>query len=67
MAQVGDILTAELLATSVREHRAIADAIEKRDPEAADARMRSHLERAAALALATRDDNENDAPSGTAP
>jgi len=54
MAQVGDVLTPAVLAASVREHRAIARAILARDPEAASARMRAHLERAAALALASR-------------
>ena len=54
MAQVGDVLTPAVLEASVREHRAIAQAILSRDPEAAAARMRAHLERAAALALAAR-------------
>jgi DNA-binding GntR family transcriptional regulator len=54
MAQVGDVLTAPVLEASVREHRSIASAILKRDPQAASARMRAHLERAAALALAGR-------------
>ncbi len=58
MAQVGDILTAEALEDSVREHRAIAAAILERDPEAAAAQMRAHLERAAALALAGRGEVE---------
>jgi DNA-binding GntR family transcriptional regulator len=57
MAQVGDVLTPAVLAASVREHRAIARAILARDPEAAAARMRGHLERAAALALASRLDS----------
>jgi DNA-binding GntR family transcriptional regulator len=52
MAQVGDVLTPPVLEASVREHRAIAEAIVKRDPAAASARMREHLDRAAALALA---------------
>jgi DNA-binding GntR family transcriptional regulator len=56
MAQVGDVLTPGVLGASVREHRAIAKAILARDPEAASARMREHLERAAALALARRAD-----------
>jgi DNA-binding GntR family transcriptional regulator len=55
MAQVGDILTPDVLEASVQEHRAIAKAILARDPAAAAAHMRAHLERAAALALATRD------------
>ncbi|HEY1865383.1 MAG TPA: GntR family transcriptional regulator [Roseiarcus sp.] len=54
MAQVGDVLTPPVLEASVREHRLIAEAILKRDPSAASARMREHLERAAALALAER-------------
>jgi DNA-binding GntR family transcriptional regulator len=54
MAQVGDVLTRDVLGASVREHRAIAKAILARDPEAASARMREHLERAAAVALAGR-------------
>ena len=54
MAQVGDVLTPAVLNASVQEHRAVAQAILDRDPEAASARMRAHLERAAALALATR-------------
>jgi DNA-binding GntR family transcriptional regulator len=54
MAQVGDVLTQPVLEASVREHRAIAEAILKRDPAAASARMREHLERAAAVALARR-------------
>lgn len=54
MAQVGDVLTPPVLEASVREHRAIAEAILKRDPAAASARMREHLERAAAVALARR-------------
>ncbi len=52
MAQVGDALTVEVLRTSVREHRAIAEAILAQDPAAAAAAMRAHLERAAAFALA---------------
>ena len=52
MAQVGHVLTAPVLEASVREHRLIAQAILGRDLEAASARMREHLERAAALALA---------------
>ena len=54
MAQVGDVLTPPVLEASVREHRLIAAAIVDRDPAAASARMREHLERAAALALAGR-------------
>jgi DNA-binding GntR family transcriptional regulator len=54
MAQVGDVLTPPVLEASVREHRLIAEAILDRDPAAASARMREHLERAAPLALAKR-------------
>jgi DNA-binding GntR family transcriptional regulator len=54
MAQVGDVLTPAVLNASVREHRAVAQAILDQDPETASARMRAHLERAAALALARR-------------
>jgi DNA-binding GntR family transcriptional regulator len=63
MAQVGDVLTPPVLEASVREHRAIAKAILKRDPAAASARMREHLERAAALALMGRAAGEG-SPSG---
>ena len=52
MAQVGDALTADILAQSVAEHRLIAGAILDRDPQAADAAMRAHLSRAAAFAIA---------------
>ncbi len=58
MAQVGDILTGDVLEASVREHRAIAGAILARDAAAAGARMRAHLERAAALALKRRETEE---------
>ncbi len=51
MAQVGDALTADVLAQSVAEHRLIARAILDRDPRAADAAMRAHLSRAAAFAV----------------
>jgi DNA-binding GntR family transcriptional regulator len=51
MAQVGDVLTPPVLETSVREHRAIASAILEGDSAGASARMRAHLERAAAVAL----------------
>ena len=61
MAQVGDVLTPAVLEASVREHRAIARAILERDPGAASARMRAHLERAAALALASRPAAQADA------
>jgi len=54
MAQAGDVLSAPVLAASVREHRMVAEAILKRDPAAASAHMRAHLGRAAAVALAGR-------------
>ncbi len=54
MAQVGDVLTPDVLRTSVREHRAVANAILERDADAAVANMRAHLERAAAIALERR-------------
>jgi DNA-binding GntR family transcriptional regulator len=54
MAQVGDVLTSGALRTSVAEHRMIARAILVRDAAAADAAMRAHLGRAAALALESR-------------
>ena len=59
MAQVADILTADVLEASVREHRAIAAAILERDAQAAANFMRAHLERAAALALKPRAAGEN--------
>ncbi len=62
MAQVGDILTPEILDASVREHRAIADAVLARDPDSAAAHMRAHLKRAAALALVSRNNGGKDAP-----
>lgn len=62
MAQVGDILTPEVLADSVREHRALASAIVAGDSQSADAAMRAHLGRAAALALARARECEKDAP-----
>jgi len=58
MAQVGDVLTESVLEASVREHRRIAEAILARDADAAAVRMRAHLERAAALALAEREECE---------
>jgi DNA-binding GntR family transcriptional regulator len=54
MAQVGDVLTPPVLSASVREHRAIAEAILACEPETAAKRMREHLERASALALSRR-------------
>jgi len=51
MAQVGDVLTPAVLNASVQEHRAVAQAILDCNSEAASARMRAHLERAAAVAL----------------
>jgi len=59
MAQVADILTPDVLEASVREHRAIAAAILKRDAQGAANLMRAHLERAAALALKPRAAGEN--------
>ena len=56
MAQVGDILTSDVLAASVREHRALAAAIGARDAEAAANAMRAHLDRAAGMALAREED-----------
>ena len=52
MAQVGGVLTADVIKTSVHEHRAIAKAVLARDPETAARLIRAHLERAAALAPA---------------
>ncbi len=52
MAQVGDILTSQVLELSVGEHRAIGAAILAGDGAGAAAAMRAHLERAAKLALA---------------
>jgi DNA-binding GntR family transcriptional regulator len=60
MAQVGDILTPETLAASVREHRAIARAILGHDGTTAANLMRAHLERAAALAIRRRADAGSD-------
>ena len=54
MAQAGDVLAPLVLKASVQEHRGIAEAILDRDPAAASARMRQHLERAATVALARR-------------
>jgi DNA-binding GntR family transcriptional regulator len=54
MAQVGDALAPKVLEASVREHRAVANAVLVRDARAAAALMRAHLERAAALALERR-------------
>jgi DNA-binding GntR family transcriptional regulator len=55
MAQVGEALTVEVMHASVREHRAIAKAIVDGDGVAAAAAMRAHLERAATLAVASRE------------
>ena len=63
MAQVGDVLTPAVLEASVQEHRAIAQAILDRDAEAASTRMRAHLGRAAALALARRAASDLEATS----
>ncbi|NMM43548.1 GntR family transcriptional regulator [Rhodospirillaceae bacterium KN72] len=46
MAQISPSLTAEVIAQSIQEHRAIAEAIENGDPVAADAASRAHLGRA---------------------
>jgi DNA-binding GntR family transcriptional regulator len=51
MAQVGDILTPDVLEVSVHEHRAVAAAILERDAEASASLMRAHLERARTLTL----------------
>jgi DNA-binding GntR family transcriptional regulator len=67
MAQVGDVLTPAVLQASVQEHRAIAQAILDRDGEAASLRMRAHLERAAALALASRAATETEAIGRSTP
>ena len=56
MAQVGDLLTPKVLEISVRQHREIAAAISRRDPRAASAAMRAHLERAAAMAQRRAED-----------
>ena len=61
MAQVGDILSAQVLEDSVREHRAIAAAIMTRDAVAAAHAMRAHLARAATLAMARGADAEAEA------
>lgn len=50
MAQVGHVLTAKIIAVSVREHRAIARAILDRSPEDAARLVRAHLERASMVA-----------------
>jgi DNA-binding GntR family transcriptional regulator len=54
MAQVVDILTADVLSESVLEHRGIADAILKREAQVAANLIRTHLERAAVLASTRR-------------
>ena len=59
MAQVDDVLTPKVLEVSVLEHRAIAAAILERDPPAAAAALRTHLERAAAMAI-TRPEDRTD-------
>lgn len=46
MAQISTSLTPEILATSMREHRMIADTIGRGDVEAADREVRAHLARA---------------------
>lgn len=54
MAQVGGALTEAVMRASVGEHRAIAAAIVDGDGVAAAGAMRAHLERAGALAVASR-------------
>jgi DNA-binding GntR family transcriptional regulator len=66
MAQVGDALTVEVMRDSVREHRVIAKAIVDGDGAAAAAATRAHLERAAALAVASRQADEAP-PAAAAP
>ena len=61
MAQIGDVLTPAVVAASIAEHRAIAEAILRRDADAAAAAMRAHLQRAAKLARERRVAND-DAP-----
>ena len=56
MAQVDDVLTPKVLEASMLEHRAIAAAILERDPRAAAAALRAHLERAAAMAITRPED-----------
>jgi DNA-binding GntR family transcriptional regulator len=65
MAQVGDVLTGEVLQASVNEHRAIAKAILDGEAGTAASRMRAHLERAATLALERRAEADED--SGAKP
>jgi DNA-binding GntR family transcriptional regulator len=54
MAQVGNILTPDILDLSVIEHRAIAAAVLDGDTARADLAMRAHLNRAAEMADAER-------------
>lgn len=56
MAHVGDALESDVLDESVREHRALAQAIINRDAQSADALSRAHLGRAERLALAHSED-----------
>jgi len=51
MARAREWLSPDAILTSLREHRAIANAITEHDPDAAAAAMRAHIARAAALAL----------------
>jgi DNA-binding GntR family transcriptional regulator len=51
MYQLAGVLTPEVLAASVAEHRAVAAAILAGDVEGAEEHMRAHLERAAAVSL----------------
>ena len=63
MAQVGGALTVEVMRASVREHRAIAKAVVDGDGETAAAATRAHLQRAAALAVASREADADSPPS----
>ena len=49
MMQFGNLTTPDILADSVREHRAIAQAILAADPQTADQAVRQHLGRAATI------------------
>ena len=56
MAHVGEVLEPSVLDESVREHRALTQAILNRDAPSADALARAHLGRAERLALAHAED-----------
>ncbi|QIE57269.1 GntR family transcriptional regulator [Pikeienuella piscinae] len=64
MAQISSAITPDVIATSLAEHRAIAEAIAAVDEEAADAAIRAHLARAKDMIVAMpaeafrRDPNE---------